>query len=227
MDITDDISSHPMKYSDSVLYSPLLSPLNLSKSDFITVVSSVNLFCKKCQTQMNKHGHMDQADIDSATQGTQNHSRTENATLGTKKADVIPFNFGKVQTQERIFPRKSASIPIITIVEYPEVCYDFYFPAMNRPTVVAAPGGEALPAAVCEAIYTFLQLSAMSLACLFKSSFHIQHPKKGPLLMCTQGDPESCLQAALLQHCSWGGDDSPGKDPSSEATNGKPSVQGM
>ena len=30
-------------------------------------------------------GHMDQADIDSATQGTQNHSRTENATLGTKK----------------------------------------------------------------------------------------------------------------------------------------------
>ena len=29
---------------------------SLSKSDFMTVVSNVNLFCKKCQTQMNEHG---------------------------------------------------------------------------------------------------------------------------------------------------------------------------
>ena len=51
--------------------------------------------------------------------------------------------------------------------------------SLRRPTVVAAPGGGVLTAAAYKAIYTFLQLSATSLACLFKSSFHMQHPKKG------------------------------------------------
>ena len=56
--------------------------------------------------------------------------------------------------------------------------------SLLRPTVmVVAPRGGVLPAAAYEAIYTFLQLSAMSLACLFSSlPFTSSIQKKVPSL---------------------------------------------